>query len=386
MKRIIVFLVIFLMLISLSGCVQLTGNNNEISDIKFIKAVGIDNGAENNIKLTAIFKAVKQREESQTGVTPKENAIVITSEAKAIAQARSDMSTYSDKILYWGQNQYILIGDEAAKQDISRYTEPFIRKIESRLDAQVLIVRGLTAEEFITKTKTSETFLTETLDHLFEAGKNLSLTKKLRIVELVQGLDNEYICPFLPCIRLKTEIGPSGTKAVGKVEIEGYAFAKNGRVIGYLDKADAIGFNWITNSFKNGILSVKDSDGEEVVLEVTYGSTKLIPKINDGAITIEINVEASSNVLEHKYRKNIYDKKSLEYLNNQQKEVITKQVLKPIYFAKENNADIFGISDLIYHKNPHYWERIKDNWYKIFPKIKFDIQIKSKINSVYIVK
>jgi spore germination protein KC len=70
-------------------------------------------------------------------------------------------------------------------------------------------------------------------------------------------------------------------------------------------------------------------------------------------------------------------------LEKQQNEIITSQVKSALRYAQENQVDIFGIGDAVYHKHPIKWTAIKDSWIDVFSKLDFIILVESKINRTY---
>ena len=54
--------------------------------------------------------------------------------------------------------------------------------------------------------------------------------------------------------------------------------------------------------------------------------------------------------------------------------------------SPERNTDIFGLGDAIYHQHPGKWKDIEDKWEELFPKMKINVNVESKINRTYDIK
>jgi spore germination protein KC len=58
---------------------------------------------------------------------------------------------------------------------------------------------------------------------------------------------------------------------------------------------------------------------------------------------------------------------------------LKKRVHIALTQAQKMNADIFGFADAFYRKYPKEWNRAKDRWDEIFPKVKVQVDRKAKI-------
>jgi spore germination protein KC len=105
--------------------------------------------------------------------------------------------------------------------------------------------------------------------------------------------------------------------------------------------------------------------------------------MKDDIPNITVKIKTSSNIGEMQGQLDVMDKKFLSQLEKQQAEEIRAEVESAVSFSKQNNTDILGFGDKLFHQHPMKWERIKDNWDKLFPKINVKIEIEAKINRSY---
>jgi len=166
----------------------------------------------------------------------------------------------------------------------------------------------------------------------------------------------------------------------------GFALFKGEKLSEYIKDNMARGLNWVRGKVDSGIIVVKDPSGQSVSLKITDAKTKVMPKLSQGDLDITIKVYFSTNVSDIKGTKNIFEKRTLDYLKEQQEHIVKKEIMEILSFAKENNMDIFPISDEVYHKYPVFWEGIKDSWSEVFPKLKISVEAESVINRTYDIK
>ena len=113
-KKATLFLVIVMIIVSLSGCASITPNMNEINKLDMVRIVGVDIDPKqpNNIRLTILSKKQSpssqgQSNQSSGGEQPPESEIVSGS-AATLFEAERSLQTSSDKQMFWGHGRTIL--------------------------------------------------------------------------------------------------------------------------------------------------------------------------------------------------------------------------------------------------------------------------------------
>lgn len=386
MKKLIVL--IFISLFLTAGCTKYSFGRTEINKILFVNAVGIDkaeDGSEDIIVSSATknINPASGSREGSSGSKTKTN--ILTSRGATTAEAIRDLSAYSDKRVFYGHAEYILIGEEAAKDEILKYMDFFARDHEIRLNSKVLIVKGYTALNTLRKIGDEDVFVGDLLESLLSNQDKLSISDEINLVDIMNMFDYTYMSPYIPCIEIKSGNyeNPSEQGRKDRLKLSGFALFKGEKLFGYITDKMARGFNWVRGKIKSGIIIVKEPGGQSVSLEIIESKTKIIPKLTDGKLNIAINIKLSSNVMDIKGTKNIFKKDILNFLEKQQEEEVKKEVQDILSFAKENNMDIFPISYEVYRKYPVLWESIKNDWNKIFPDLKISVNIDSVINRTY---
>jgi spore germination protein KC len=384
MRRIISFILIFIILFTLVGCKNPFGSRIEINDMLFIEVVGIDKSSTNpdNVKITVAAKGKKgQGGGDEQGGPNQGTAAILVSEGRTIFEALRKLNSFADKTPFYSHTSNILIDEEIAKNDILKYMDFLFRDHEMRLNSNIFIVKGCTAEKFIRTGTTSQAFIGDRLKALLKNNDNLSVSAKVELIDLMKMFDDTKVSSYIPCVQLIE----NRDKTTGQrdIELSGLAIFKGTTLAGFLDSNTTRGLNWATNRVFSCPIIVYDREKNRVALDIIEAKGKIIPKILDDQISILIRIAMSSNISEYQGHANIFKMEYIDYLNEQQEKIIEREVLSALAFAKEHNADIFQFSNAIYNKYPIQWDSIKDGWFDTFPDIDVAVHVEGKINRTY---
>lgn len=113
---------LFLLLLVLSNCILFTSCEwrKEIEDITFIKVIGIDQGINNTIQLTVTSKFVPDENSAE------ETGAYVTVTGETIFDAVRNLNKLSTKRPFWGHTEYIIFGENLAKDGIMKYLDFFL--------------------------------------------------------------------------------------------------------------------------------------------------------------------------------------------------------------------------------------------------------------------
>lgn len=382
MKKLLVSAMICIMVILLTGCKSLIAGREDVEDLDFIKVVGIDKHGD-KVRLTGVSRVAKGGGESGP---PEIEPSILISEGNTLFNAVRLQHTYSNKKPFWGMAEHIIIGEDGAKDGLRSISDFFIRDHESRLNMTAFIVKGGSAEKLIKDSAGGRFFIGDILHSLEKNRGDFSMSTEVNLYELSNMLDSKTSSPYLPCIQIVKGVEQEGTHTDNNILLMGLAVFKDDKLLYYLDGNETRGFNFIKGDVKTGVIPVKDPSGQEVSLEIITASREIKTYINDGIPRADITIKMSSNIDEQWSAENIYDEKALNFLISKQSEVIKSEVLNVINIAQKRNTDIFGLGDIIYHQHPGKWKDIEDKWEEIFPEMKINVKVESKISRTYDIK
>lgn len=210
---------------------------------------------------------------------------------------------------------------------------------------------------------------------------------------LIKMVDNEYrtskILPPMPLIKLTGKMQSESSfllqnviSANGEVKFAGAAVinGKTKKLIGFLNEEEIEGITWITGKGKGGMVKSFDHEkGKLIAYEIKSMKSKIIPHINNGDISFEVNIESEGQLSESWVTtENPFDNK---FLKKTEKTIETevKQLMKNVVrkMQEDYQADVAGFGNQLRIKYPNIWDNVKKDWDETFSKIpiKYNVEV-----------
>lgn len=404
MKKIMIIVLLVFIVFLATGFEGIIRGRTEIENLYSITLCGFDKNDDEieEFRITTVSPTTEEDAEKLINV--------MTSVGETIFQVNRKIGLYAEKDIFWGHNKYILIGEDAAKEDVFKYLDFSMRDQELRLTAMPIVIKGLSAQEFILYLYEQNVDIPSNIDNMIE---NLVLMSYSSVHDLVDFINMSYENKdgYLPYLELQLEtqeliieqgseeiiegkfenfnekIVESPTKeqlALGDViaHISGYAIFKDGKVIEYIKEDTARGLNWIINEIVSGVIIVEEKEAK-FNLEIIEGKSEIIPKIEGDTLSVELKVYVSTNISEINGMDVKIDAEMLNTLEEKQRVQVLNEVQEVIKIAQENEIDILGIGNKVYHKYPVKWEDYKDDWDDIFSELDIKVTVASEIERSY---
>ena len=397
MKNLILPLILIVMLCT-SGCRSTAlPQRREINDLLLIEVMGVDKSTEERDN-QIITIASRRLDQSETGQTqqdgsdgsggerktgPGGKALIATAEGKTLFDAARNIQNNTDKSLFWAHTKYLLIGEEAARDNIAKYTDFITREHELQLNILVFVVKGMTAKELIMQFNQSEFYIADKLDNLIRSSKLLGTSGELNIAELMRFFDIHFGSARIPCIQLIYQDSDKGQK-IPDIASNGYAIVADLKLVSYIERDISRGVNLISNNLESSIVTVKDLNGKSASLEIIMSNTEAVPHFKGDVLEeVTLKAEVISNLGEVQSQvSSMYDE-NIKYMESQQSAILKNEMRRVIEIAKESESDCLGICDMIRLKSPVKWHRIEDQWKEIMQYLKISVEVESKVRRSY---
>jgi spore germination protein KC len=296
------------------------------------------------------------------------------------------MHAFTDFDIFFGNLEFIIIGEDFARNGIGNSLDFFIRDHELRLTANIMVSIGTTAKDFIETTDMTSAELTDKLDSLFSTTDALSQTMKVTMLDLTKMMDSDTTQILLPCVnKVDKSKKIEARHEVGQLDasLNGYALFKRDKLVAIAQDETARGVSWLINEVKSGIILASDPEGNLVSLEIIDAETKIVPSNEEMSVTIE--VKFTTNVGEILGNVDIFTEDIINELTNQQKKKVEQEISDAFELMREHQSDVVGLGNKFYHDSPIKWNEIKDDWCRIFAEIPYNIETTSRINRTYII-
>ncbi|MBC8532201.1 Ger(x)C family spore germination protein [Gehongia tenuis] len=389
MKRWIALAVTLILGCVLTGCgsSRILPVRREINEIEMVRALGLDQGSENagNIRITASIDKLGGTTESETsskgegggGGGGTGNVVVMSREAATVANGMNEMQFGVDYTIFWGHMGFIIFGEDAAREGIAKYIDALARNNELRLNSNVFVAEGISAEELMNKTKESDSVLADQLQALITSAEALSTGAPVDLLGLVNMLDNPSTAGVVPILALEEEDG----KPV--VVIKGYGVIKDDKLVDTIETPDSYGVAILRNRMNEHIVEVELEDGNRVALELLESACKVRPVFEGEELReIVFEVHFTTNVTEIQSQVE-FTEDLLSELAKLQSDQVKGQLEELIGRAQDLKADFLGAGQALEAQHPLRWRKMKDDWNETFGAIPIRVEIESKVNRTY---
>ena len=339
MKRI---LLCALLCLILSGC---SGKGykdmREIESFEIIRTLGVD------------YKDGMYTITAASGSASGGEITVLTARSVTIARAMQKMQNYSTKkYIFFGHTANYLVGEAAAEHDLSACLEYVERGFDIRLDTNLFIVRGGTAEDAIAGASEKGEGVTE---HLLALEKDVQILSENHIVDCGEAAEELAAdgCTLVTAVSLwENENVPVGENKKG-VQVVGSAVIKDGRLAGYADVDAARGITLLTNRFISDSAELPDGNGSYMAVELTKGKTEYSARFKDGGIEkIIIRARLLGSISEMESPVDIYDERVISEIERVLAKRELERIVNVIELSRRMDADFLELERELEMKHP----------------------------------
>lgn len=359
------------------GCLLLTGcyDYKEINTLAILSATSIDY---QDGEYMVVAQEINPQAPDKTAVI-QAPFFLYTGAGNSLQEAYREITTKSSKFLYSHHLQLLLISENVAKEKLDKILDFYLRNPAIRTEFNVLLYKGDNPLDIITPINDiSSASILETL----ETNMNyLGTSKEITFNEVVDNYLKKGEELVLPVIKVNNSKEDGNTidnvnssKVKQSYQLDNLAVFKDNKLVGYLDKEEALGYNYIKNNIKNTVLSYECEKDKYITLEIVNSGSKISSKKEK--ITIEIDV--MGNINESTCSIDLEKENNLKKIQEEMARDFDKRIKGTIdNVIKEYNSDIYGFLDMIYKSDYDYYKKIKND--KNYLK-KFMITVKSKVN------
>lgn len=379
------FSILLIFILMLAGCSQLMSNRVEIDRIFNTRIIAMDQLEENRVLYTITTKAgIASPQVQQGGSRTTE---VLVSEGATAFEAARNMAAYAYKKPHYGHTEFIIFGEDTARAGILAHLDFISRNQEFRYNAKIYIVKGISANSFISQTNIGILFLADMLSSIEDNAYALSQSGKVTLAEALFIFSKDNVSTFLPVLVITpSKSGADATKGAYDIILKSYAIFKGDKLESFLDEELSRGVNWVKNRIQSGIILVEATDKKKVSMEIIQNKTTIKPYLDENGLQCTISIKFNTNIAETLSKEEIFDMDGLDYLKQQQEKQVKKEVEKILSYAQEKDMDIFGLVSNFSIKYPMMKNELRENWPALFPEIKFNVEVESNISRTYLIK
>ncbi|MBZ4645426.1 MAG: hypothetical protein JG777_915 [Clostridia bacterium] len=370
-------LVICFQVVFLTGCWDMV----ELEERAFVLGIGLDKGEkEGEITLTYQF-ALPSAMFGEGGGKGEKKVWNLAASSSTVIGAHKELLTRLNKVINLEHTRVLLIGEELAREGISKHMDFFFRDINMRRRTDVLIAQDKAQDFFNIMPPTANSTSDYLADIISQNEKRTGhISPKVDMVEMTKNLRRGTDFILAKVARGEKDIVMSGAGV----------FRKD-KLIGVLGAEEVMATRWLKSDISKGTITLKSIDGakDENVFEISEGRTKVKPYIQGEDVNFDVSIRVEGDIAEMKVLNfkrtvtgdfiNMFEKAIEEEIGKRCNEIMDKA-------QREFETDFLDFGHLVKDYNFRWMKQHEDQWRDIFKKSRMNIKVDVNIRRVGLVK
>lgn len=357
-KRIFFHLSVLLpLLLFMTGC----WDRLEIEERGFVIGVAIDLVDKDNndptVELTSQFVIPGGIGAPTQGGKEDQSPYMNFSETgKSLFSINREMRKATNLVPFYQHLKVIILSEDVVKQPhlMTNMMDVFIRDHDMRRNVKLLITEGK-AKKLLETGQQESPLPAMYINNLLDTSFVNNATVKPVIIGDLHGellMEKSFIVP-------KIELMDEHIK----YEEVGVFKGKTNQLIGVLDGEETKGLNFITQQIEGGTLEL-EVDGELTTVEIIdYRSNTEIKGEDKENLQAEVAVEITGNIVESFSSQTLLNEEYAVKVEEHTKEKVEDLMELTVDRVQgEMQADVLGMSDILYRSHYELWKEIEGNW------------------------
>jgi spore germination protein KC len=423
------FLVSFvLMTLLLGGC----WDNIELNSISIVSGIGVDAVPDNPRKLHVTLQSanVKAFSTSAGGGGGGDELPFILNEQQSISitDAITAIERRTSRALFTHHNQVVIFGKDYCKNGVQSAIDTFMREDEMRAETSLVVADG-TARDMLSIKVEPEKLASQWIPRMQETISFNIGKIDVSVLDFSSSILKPSAAAVLPIIKVvstpfeenqlekavketenkqqttesqseegqKQEEGGEGQQETKKDEagggkkeekkgggeaetkdlcLTGLAVFKGPYLVGELDIEQIRGYRWLKGDVTATKLELNVGEGAANIDISNARFKKKVRLDENNKLIVDFTVEADAAIQESFGIDDSEPKQYVEVITKAVNEKIKSEIESCVTKAKELKADIFGILNALYEKQPTKYKAIKENKDEVFASFEMNTDIK----------
>ncbi|MCL2096892.1 MAG: Ger(x)C family spore germination protein [Oscillospiraceae bacterium] len=368
----------------------------ELKTFDFITTSGIDidlNGGGENFSISYISRSDNGGVGEGGGGNDKSGQNsgknIFNVKSNTLSGAFDKLHNLTNKSVNDSHLEYILIGEETAKENLDYFTDYYSKRRSIRLSVKTFITKGMTSEDFIRKASTSEIDADAKLHGLVNDGSRISSLTKKNLKNLMQIFYSKDRTGLIPALAIKespvetSKTDDNGDEKSYTFDFYGLGIIKDGKLKDYLPASLVRSYLILTGKLNATDIEVNGENGDLFVFAVKNSITKTSFEFDAQNKPEKVIFDVSIETEFDETASNSKEAFNLNKLNALQSGKIKSEIERLIETSRETDADFLGIGESLSIRHPYKWHNIKDEWHNLFKNIDYEIKISVKTTRYY---
>lgn len=382
MKKYILYII--LCAIFLSGCGSIYSNYREVEQLLVIETMGFDS-LPGGVRLTLA---------SGLNSGGMQGPIKLSGTGATISAAMDQARNYSfEDELFCSQTNSILIGEDAARENMEPYLSYICQSPILRTDVPVFIIRGSSAYESIMSSGDSRHGVSEILKGVTEyletrGGSHIFKAAQISRDSLCHG---SALCCTLeysqsaepPLENTQSEQNRDESESDAyTLAVSGFGVLKDNRLIEYIDKEAAVGVSFLINKVGISSVQLKDISGRDVVLEISGGGSEIRPRWSEnGELTgLDIRLDIKATVTEMNDNADLSQESYTNQLTRALEEHVAELCGEILKRSARLEADFLALGSQVERHSPLLFRHMNKSFSETLPGLEFRIGAQASLS------
>jgi spore germination protein KC len=375
-KRVILAALAALFMVgSLSSCstsTALYSGYHELESLEIIRAICVDS-AEDGVLVSV---------DTGLGLDEKEPQMYSSQKATISLALEYLQKTPMGKECVYSHAEHLVLGEEAAQEGIAAYLDYVARATEMRLETNIFVVKGDTAQNLLTSVASEKTSATDMLLNVKASIDKMGLGKVFSCGDVSVELEktgNALVAAIE--LRETDELSETGGEKV--IVPVGMGVIVDGVLVDYVLNEEAKGASMLMNKLENDNIDI-DLDGGKIVLGMTEAKVHYHPNFNDDTLeSVDVLAKVELNIIEVDGGIDVLDDNVREEMQAEVNNILTQRMRDALVHSQALQEDYLGIGEKIEMAAPAKFARISEEWPALFTDIPFTIAVESEVERTY---
>lgn len=377
MKKKVLLSILVISIIFLTGC----WSKRELNELSMVTAIGIDKNKNGYIVSAQVINPSEVAGETKSNRT---SVVTYRTEGKTIFEGLRRLTLKFPRKLYVAHLRILVLGENLARDGISKVLDLFSRNHEVRTDFYILVAKNTEAEKVLDILTPTEEIPANKIYTALETSERVwAPTHAVKLDELIKDIISEGKNPILTGVILDGdhEVG-TDIKNIQKVnvptllKIGSLGVFRGDKLVGWLNERESRGYNIIMGNVENSVLTIPWEDGGKLAIEVLRTKTKVRGKVKNGKPSIYIDNKAEFEVGEVACLIELTKTENIEKIEKILEKTTKERIREALRRAqKDFKSDIFGFGEAIHRADPKAWKELKKNWNEEFEKVPVNIKV-----------
>ncbi len=393
MKRTARWLILVLLLLSLSGC----WDAREMNHIALVMAVGIDRSEKDPSRFLVTIQVARpgsarseQAGGGGGGGGGKEPVYTVSADGDTIFAAIRNLAQFTSRRILWAHNNVVVIGEEVAREDITPIVDFFTRNQELRMRTWVVVARGSTAQAVVAAKTGLEDIpansISAVMRYAFLPGESVR-TDMNHVIHAVLTGDQH---PVISAVRLTPRAAApesQGEKGLGlQVELRGTALFNGVKLVGFVDGSQGRGLLWLRDQMKNAVISIPcpNADNVGLAIELRSPEVQIRPDFEGSTPVINLNVRSRAWLSE---RDCPTEGRSRSVMLQEVAGAVEDDIRLSIEgtlstLQQELKLDAILFAKRFHDEYPAWWQAHHSEWGDLFPTVQTRINVSVQLGKM----